>query len=319
MKRILLIQTAFIGDVILATALIEELHILYPDAKIDILLRKGAEGLFAGHPFIGDVLVLDKSRSKWTQLWKLLWRIRKKHYDLLVNCQRFASSGFLSAFSGAGRISGFRKNPFSRLFTHRYPHEIGNGQHEVERNRLLISFLSPQKACNPRLYPPALDWAPSAPYICIAPASVWFTKQWPLHKWIELVSLIPDNTSVYLLGSGADHALCEKIIRESARANVINLSGKLNLLQSATLMKGARMNYVNDSAPLHLCSAVNAPVKAIFCSTVPGFGFGPLSDQSSIVEIPAPLYCRPCGLHGYKACPEGHFRCAEEIDARQAI
>ena len=73
------------------------------------------------------------------------------------------------------------------------------------------------------------------------------------------------------------------------------------------------MNYVNDSAPMHLCSSVNAPVTAIFCSTVPSFGFGPLSENSRIIETKEELSCRPCGLHGFKTCPKGHFQCAESI------
>jgi heptosyltransferase-2 len=84
-------------------------------------------------------------------------------------------------------------------------------------------------------------------------------------------------------------------------------------------MKDAVMNYVNDSAPLHFASAVNAPTTAVYCSTVPSFGFGPLSDKSYIVEKTESLYCRPCGLHGYKACPEGHFRCAFEIRDEQLL
>jgi heptosyltransferase-2 len=78
-------------------------------------------------------------------------------------------------------------------------------------------------------------------------------------------------------------------------------------------MKGAKMNYVNDSAPLHIASAMNAPVTAIFCSTVPEFGFGPLSDRSRVVEIQEDLYCRPCSVHGLNECPEQHFKCALRI------
>ncbi|WP_239512993.1 glycosyltransferase family 9 protein, partial [Klebsiella aerogenes] len=63
-------------------------------------------------------------------------------------------------------------------------------------------------------------------------------------------------------------------------------------------MKDAIMNYVNDSAPMHFCSAVNAPVDAIYCSTIPAFGYGPLSDKSYIIETKQPLACKPCGLHG---------------------
>ena len=83
-------------------------------------------------------------------------------------------------------------------------------------------------------------------------------------------------------------------------------------------MESAAMNYVNDSAPLHIASAMNAPVMAVFCSTVPAFGFGPLNANGRILERKEPLSCRPCGLHGYKACPEAHFKCALEIDVERS-
>jgi heptosyltransferase-2 len=71
------------------------------------------------------------------------------------------------------------------------------------------------------------------------------------------------------------------------------------------------MNYTNDSAPLHLCSAVNAPVRAVFCSTIPEFGFGPLSGNSGVVQSHLELPCKPCGNHGKSACPKGHFDCGK--------
>jgi heptosyltransferase-2 len=89
------------------------------------------------------------------------------------------------------------------------------------------------------------------------------------------------------------------------------MAGELSLLQSAALIKGAQMNYANDSAPLHIASAVDAPVTAVFCSTVTRFGYGPLSSNSRVVETESPLSCRPCGPHGHKKCPKGHFKCAD--------
>jgi len=85
------------------------------------------------------------------------------------------------------------------------------------------------------------------------------------------------------------------------------------------LMKGAILNYVNDSAPLHLASAMDAPVAAVFCSTVPQFGFGPLSSFKRIIQIKESLTCRPCGLHGFNDCPKGHFDCAFKIDTMQLV
>jgi heptosyltransferase II len=90
-------------------------------------------------------------------------------------------------------------------------------------------------------------------------------------------------------------------------------------LGTAALMEGAQMNYVNDSAPLHIATAMNAPVTAVFCSTIPAFGFGPLNPNGRIVELTEKLDCRPCGLHGYAACPKGHFKCALEISVAQVL
>ena len=99
----------------------------------------------------------------------------------------------------------------------------------------------------------------------------------------------------------------------------VNLSGKLTFLQTAALMKDAKMNYVNDSAPMHIASSMNASVTAVYCSTIPEFGFGPLSDDSRIVQINKKLECRPCGLHGKKVCPKKHFDCAYGISANEVF
>ena len=105
----------------------------------------------------------------------------------------------------------------------------------------------------------------------------------------------------------------------SNRSNITNLCGELSFLQTSALMTNATMNYVNDSAPMHMASAMNAPTTAVFCSTVPDFGFGPLSDQTKIAETEEKLECRPCGLHGFKKCPEGHFKCAHSITTNQLL
>jgi heptosyltransferase-2 len=323
LKKILLIQTAFIGDVVLATPVAEKLHRFYPDAEIDFLVRKGNESLLKDHPFIKEVLVFDKKKSKLKNLFSLRNKIRKKKYDLVVNMHRFASSGFLTAFSGAKEKIGFDKNPFSFLFTKKIKHDIGTGKHEVRRNLELVEHLTDSQTEKPKLYPSEVDrklisfHQNSGPYVCMAPTSVWFTKQWPKQKWIELIKIIPTAYRVFLLGGPDDKSFCDELVRDARRENVANLSGQISFLQSAALMEGAKMNYVNDSAPMHFASAMNAPVTAIYCSTVPSFGFGPLSDISFVIETEEKLSCRPCGLHGYKECPELHFKCALTIDVKK--
>lgn len=323
-KQILIVQTAFIGDVILATGLIEKIHQFYPEAAIDFALRKGNESLLKNHPKLREVHIWDKKGGKYKNLFRLIRKIRRKQYDLVVNIQRFTNSGMLTAFSGAEVKVGFDKNPFSWAFTHKIPHRIEEGVHETERNNDLIKALTDDQVQRPRLYPSDEDFEKvkpytSSPYLCMAPASVWFTKQYPKEKWIELIKALPFAGNIYLLGAPGDKGLCDEIIDKSGSKNVQNLCGSISLLQSAALMKTAVVNYVNDSAPMHLASSVNAQTCAIYCSTVPEFGFGPLSDFAEVVEVSEKLDCRPCGLHGYKACPKEHFKCGLDISTQQLV
>lgn len=317
MKQILIIQTAFLGDVILATPVITEMARLYPDCKIDVLVRKGNESLLTNFPHIREVLVFDKKNGKYKSLRSLLKKIRAAHYDEVINLQRYASSGFLAGFSGAKSRVGFDKNPLSFLYTKRIPHSL-DGQHEVERNLTCIAHHGAVSLRRPSLFPSLQDREKvmayiSKPFYCLAPASVWFTKQLPFDKWVELGKRLSQKGSVYLIGGPSDHELCENIRKAIAHENCINIAGKLSFLQSAALMEQAIRNYVNDSGPMHIASAMNAPVTVFYCSTIPAFGFGPLSDDSEIKETLEILNCRPCGIHGYKSCPEKHFNCAKTI------
>jgi len=318
-NKILIIQTAFIGDVVLATPLIEKWHRYYPDCQIDFLLRKGNENLLSGHPYVGQVHVWNKKEDKVRGIWQMIRAIRKERYDLLINLQRFGATGIMSFLSGAKCKAGFDKNPFSFGYNRKFHHQIGNGKHEVSRNLELIAewtdgdFQRPVLHLSEEVHHAVASYK-DGKYVTIAPTSVWFTKQFPPHKWTELIRQISPEQKVYLLGAPADFEACEDIRKKAGHSGVSNLCGKLNLLESAALMKDASMNFVNDSAPMHFASAVNAPTTAVFCSTVPDFGFGPLSDNSSVIEVTERLQCRPCGLHGYKACPEGHFKCAENIN-----
>jgi heptosyltransferase-2 len=339
--KILVIQTAFLGDVVLATALLEKLNAFFPAAKIDILLRKGAESLLYQHPFLNEVLLWEKDK-KWRSWWQCRKAVRAKKYDLLINLQRFGSMAALAATSGAGEIRGFDTSWLSRFFSRRYVHDLdAKGQrlslHETARNQSLIADITDALPALPRLYPSqeqgraafdklqklasntssssGINFDFSTPFVCFAPASVWATKQLPLPKWWELAKRLPAETAIVLLGAKSDLALCGGLLADIKAGNptrlLLNAAGELNLLQTAAVMAAAVMNYVNDSAPLHIASAMNAPVTAFFCSTVPAFGFTPLSDDSRILQTREKLACRPCGVHGHKKCPLGHFRCGD--------
>lgn len=344
-KQFLIIQTAFLGDAVLVTSILEKLHAFYPEAAIDLVVRKGNDGLFTGHPVLRTLHVWDKRQSKNRQLFKLIGSIRKQRYDHVINAQRFFSTGLMTVLSGGKETIGFDKNPLSFLFTRKVKHvisvpSINDGRtiqpaqgkptsiHEVDRLNGLIEHLTDGSRPLPRLYPSVTDrekaralrtrWVQDhSSYVTIAPASVWFTKQWPEAKWIELIKVLPKDRQVFIIGAPSDTELARRIIAASGRG--VDLTRELKLLESAALMEGAAMNYVNDSAPLHIASAMNAPVTVVFCSTVPEFGFGPLRENGRVVETTELLDCRPCGLHGHKACPKGHFKCALGIEVKSVV
>jgi len=115
-SNILIIQTAFIGDVILATSVLENIRESAPKARIDFLVRKGNESLLTGNPHLGEIIIWNKEESKYKSMFEVIKKIRRNKYDLLVNIQRYFTTGLISVFSGAKQIAGFSKNPFSVFF-----------------------------------------------------------------------------------------------------------------------------------------------------------------------------------------------------------
>jgi len=326
MKKILIIQTAFIGDVVLATALVEKLHRYFPESTIHFLVRKGNESLLQNNPYLTEVLIWNKKENKIRNLFGVLKKIRRNKYDLAINVQRFFATGLLTAFSGAGKTIGFDKNPLSFLFSKKIKHifNLQQPKHEVERNNELIRDFTDNVITKPMMYPSAKDEHSILQYVTdkfvtMTPSSVWFTKKYPAEKWIDLINQFDPAYNIYLLGGKDNIEECKWIADHATNKNTEVLAGNLSFLQSAALMKRANMNYVNDSAPLHFASAVNAPVTAIFCSTIPAFGYTPLSDISFIIETKEKLLCRPCGLHGKKVCPLTHFNCANSIETKQLL
>ena len=122
----------------------------------------------------------------------------------------------LTAFSGAKEKIGFDKNPFSLLFTKKIKHDLSNGKHEVERNNELIEHITDNSFTKPRLYPSIKNFDEikkytDQTYVCIMPASVWFTKQFPIDKWVDLINHFPVEYKIYLLGGKEDENLCDEI------------------------------------------------------------------------------------------------------------
>ncbi|RYG43091.1 MAG: glycosyltransferase family 9 protein, partial [Chitinophagaceae bacterium] len=257
-QKILIIQTAFIGDVVLATSLVEKMHVRFPGVIIDVMVRKGNEKLLLNNPAIHEVLIWNKKAGKWKSLMQMVKQMRSKGYDKVINLQRFFSTGLMTVLSGSKETRGYEKNPLSAGFSKKFPHIIDprNPHHETVRINELVKDFTDDEVFRPRLYPSDADEQfvttfINEPFVTITPSSVWFTKQYPLEKWADLIQQLPSHLRVFILGGkdNAEEAL--ELTAKVTRRNVEVLAGKLSFLQSAALMKHAVMNYVNDSAPLH--------------------------------------------------------------------
>lgn len=317
-QKILIIQTAFLGDAILATSVVEEIHHSLPEAKIYLLVKKGNEDIFKEHPYL-MVWTHDKS-NKYISLFRLIKKIRKEKFDAVINLHRYLSSNILTILSGAKFKSGF-ESLFTFLFNHHIKHRFEKNLHEIHRyHEITMPLTHASKVFLPKLYPIEKlpnNFSPQTKYVCIFPGSVWSTKQLPPEQWIKLIRKFSADMEIYLCGSSGEYKLCEYILVKCERNNIFNIAGKYSLSDTIRIIQHSQRIYCNDSAPLHMASALNIPTTAFFCSTVRDFGFYPLSKNSEVIEV-SNLSCRPCGVHGYKECPRHHFECGLNIDVDKA-
>ncbi len=283
--------------------------------------------MIQGLPTIEKTWVWDKKGGKTRNLFKLIRELRKLDFDMVFNLHRHFNSGLVATLMKSPVKVGFKQNPLSFFYTRKINHQIPDprGWHEVQRNLELIpdyQIVDNSKTYKPELPLQEKNFQKVGPYLrgdyfVIAPASVWFTKAWSEEKFKELTQELVKRGNVYFIGAPGDKDLCDRI--RMNHPHTLNLCGDLNLLDSAALMKSSKRVFVNDSAPLHLASAVNAKTTAIFCSTVPQFGYTPLADDSEVVDVGNSLSCRPCGLHGHKNCPLGHFKCSTAIEIQRVL
>jgi len=294
--------------------MVESIARYLPDSEVHVLVRMEHASILENNGNIQKVHCLNKGQRKYQNLRKMVRTIRAENYNAVFNCHRFASSGYITLRSGAGVRIGFDKNPMAFGYTARAKHRYEEGLHELDRNHELLQLMWPDiEPVGPKLYPSRTDYSKVAefkeePYYILAPASVWFTKQYPVEGWLDLIARL--DAPIYIIGGPSDKDLGERLYKESS-GRVTNLAGDLSLLESVALIDGAKALFANDSAPTHMGTAMNTPTHTMFCSTDESFGFGPKSGTAVVHQERNGLPCRPCGIHGKKKCPEGHFLCSK--------
>jgi heptosyltransferase-2 len=309
----LVIQTAFLGDVVLTTPLLSVLAARH--GPVDVVTTPAAAALLQHHPAVGEVIRYDKHGSARgvRGLARLGSQLRAGKYRRVYLPHRSLRSAVLALWSGAPERIGFADSAAAITYTARIPRSREG--HEVERLLALAGAAAEAPPVSLGLAPEdhaaAEAWLREhrviSPFIALAPGSIWATKRWPYYA--ELAAGLEGG--VVIVGGKDDVPLAQRIVAAS-EGRAVSAAGELGLRESAALIQRARCLVTNDSAPLHLATAVGTPIIALFGPTVPEFGFGPRR-RGDIVLGHAELSCRPCSPHGPRACPLGHHRCMREL------
>ena len=319
-KKILIIQTAFIGDVILTTPLIQAAKTANKKAQIHIIVIPSTKNLLDKNHFVDKIIVYDKrNKDKGLKGFiRVVRQLKKEQYDLVISPHRSLRSALIARLTGANKRTGFNTSAGSFFYTDKIKYI--KTVHEIDRNLSLVDGAGTAIADRqPKVFTDHTDIesvdrlldaekiGAKNNLIAVAPGSVWLTKKWPEEYFAELVNkLSAKGFAVLLIGGEADLQDCRKI-ESAAKGRVHNLAGKLTLRESAALLKKCKLLVSNDSGAMHLAVASGTKVVAIFGPTVPEFGFYPYGDKHTIIEHD--LDCRPCGIHGGKKCPIGTHEC----------
>ena len=322
MTASVVIQTSFLGDTILTTPLLAQLAHRGP---VDVVTTPAAASVLTGHPAVRQVIVYDK-RGAHAGLFgftTMMSRLKAAAYDTAYLAQGSLRSALLVFAARIPERIGFATSSGSWLYTTKVAYR--DDLHHAAR-LLLLSRPNGREPTDeemrPSLAPGAAERSvvdellrsrgvePGERLIALAPGSVWATKRWPYY--VQLALGLADAGRIVVVGGADDRALAAEIV--SAVPGAVDTTGALPLLASADLIGRCAVLVTNDSAPLHLASAMGTPTVAIFGPTVPEFGFGPLAQAKAVLGHES-LACRPCHRHGPRRCPLTHFRCMRELSA----
>jgi ADP-heptose:LPS heptosyltransferase len=342
MTKFLIIRFSSIGDIVLTTPVIRCLKQQFPDAEVHYVTKKSYQSLLENNPYIDKVFVLENGLND------LMKSLQSERYDFVIDLHNNLRTSIIKLRLKAplaprrGRklqIFSLDKLNFLKWILVKFKKNLMPNVHIVDRYMKTVETLGvkndnkgldyfiPEKDEMP------LDWLPENfrnGYAVYAIGGQHETKKLPLNKMIELCQTI--QLPLVLIGGKEDVEIGEKIVDPSAPrggtfesksfekvpplgaegATILNLCGKLNLNQSASLIKNAKVVYTHDTGMMHVAAALKKKVISIWGNTVPEFGMYPYQTDFEVIEN-RDLNCRPCSKIGYKKCPLGHFKCMNEL------
>ena len=319
----LVIQTAFLGDVVLTTPLLEALAARH--GPVDVVTTPAAAPLIETHPAVRRVIPYDKKgRDRGLGgLYRLARALRAERYECAYLPHRSLRTALAAWLARIPQRVGFDDGWRSLYTDVRGRPKQG---HEIDR-MLALAGVAMHRA-RPTLHVTLADRAATEGFlrehgirerfVALAPGSIWGSKRWPYYR--ELAERLAGRVEILVVGGPEDAGLAAEITAAVARSGgrAVSGCGRLTVRQAAEAIRRAAVLVTNDSAPLHLAQAVDTPTVAIFGSTVPSFGFGPRGPRDQVVEVDG-LPCRPCSAHGPPSCPLGHHLCMKSLSVQDVL
>lgn len=337
----LVIQTAFLGDLILSVPVLKRIKYLFPQDRLIVVCKKGIGDFLVKNHIADQVIEIEKSNSatykqalqtlesyEVNHLFCLHRSVRSQLFSARIKARRkIGFSSFLGFWIFDDTVEHVSENPeVLRQFRILQPLDT---ETQNQFTRSSFEYLNEVAADGsmPEVpaffsFPKTSDEPPRSELvskkIAVFPGSVWATKQWTKEGFVALVQQLANaGYQVDLMGGPPERTLCEEISGLSGvQVNV--LAGKLSIADSIEALKGYDLVISNDSASTHMASLKNRPVISIFGPTVLSMGFRPWTSQLRIVEN-LEMQCRPCGRHGHKECPLKHHLCMKLIAAPQVF
>ena len=309
------VQTAYMGDVILTTPLLTALAAQH--GPVDVVVTPQSATLLDTHPAVREVIRYDKRGADkgWPGLRRVAGQLRRRRYEAAYLPHRSWRSATMVLLARVPERIGFEDSPAASLYTRRLPRPVQ--AHETAR----LWSLSGMPASAP-VPPVTLGLTPedeaeadrwlaghgiTGPFVALGPGSPWGAKRWPYYP--EFAARLTEP--VVAIGGPTD-AVIGNAIEAAAPGRAHSACGQVGPRTSTALIARAAGLVTNDSSPLHLALATRTPMVALFGPSTPSFGFGPL-DSNAVCLGQDELLCRPCASYGPATCPLEHHRCLREL------
>ena len=313
--KILVVRFSSIGDIVLTTPILRCIKKQIKDVELHYITKQNFISVIENNIYVDKFFTIKNSVSEVISL------LKKENYDYIIDLHHNARTLKLKAALGKKSFSynklNWEKFLIVNFKTNKLPqkHIVDRYLETVESigvkndNNGLDYFIHKKDEIDIPSYLPELF---RKEYNVLVVGGSYFTKQIPVNKLNKICS--KSTLPLVLLGGKEDAVIAEQVYQLN-KNTTINLCGKLNLNQSASIIQKSHKVITSDTGLMHIAAAFKKDIISLWGNTIPEFGMGPYlaGKNSQILEV-TNLSCRPCSKLGYKKCPKGHFKCMNDIE-----